>query len=103
MTGCAARVSTGYAVHDGYYNDDHVWDNNEVVYYGRWENETHRHHRDFRKRPDNEQKEYWDWRHGHSDDHHSLADLASGQGHRPPAIQLQEGFCFRTRICASAR
>ena len=63
VTGCAARVSTGYTFHDGYYNDDHVWDNNEVAFYGRWENETHRSHQDFRKRNADEQKEYFTWRH----------------------------------------
>lgn len=63
ITGCSARVTTGYRVHDGYYGDDHVWDNNEVVFYNRWESETHRGHRDFRHRPAAEQKEYWTWRH----------------------------------------
>jgi hypothetical protein len=63
ISGCSARVSTGYRVHDGYYSDDHVWDNNEVVFYGRWENETHRRHEDFRHRDEKEQKEYWTWRH----------------------------------------
>jgi hypothetical protein len=63
LAGCSARVSTGYRVHDGYYNDDHVWDNNEVTFYGRWENDTHRQHVDFRHRNAGEQKEYWTWRH----------------------------------------
>jgi hypothetical protein len=63
LAGCSARVETGYRVHDGYYNDDHVWDNNEVAFYGRWENETHRQHVDFRHRSAAEQKEYWTWRH----------------------------------------
>jgi hypothetical protein len=63
ITGCAARVSTGYTYHDGYYNDDHVWDSNEVAFYGRWENDTHRNHKDFRKRDAAEQKEYMTWRH----------------------------------------
>jgi len=63
LAGCSARLSTGYRVHDGYYNDDHVWDNNEAVFYGRWENDTHRHHEDFRHRNADEQKEYWNWRH----------------------------------------
>jgi hypothetical protein len=62
--GCAARVSTGYTIHDGYYNDDHVWDADEVGFYSRWEGETHRSHVDFRKRPEPEQKEYFTWRHG---------------------------------------
>ena len=63
LSSCSARVSTGYRVHDGYYNDDHVWDNNEVVFYGRWEDETHRRHEDFRHRNEKEQREYWTWRH----------------------------------------
>lgn len=63
ITGCAARVETGYRVHDPYYNDYHVWDNNEVVYYQQWETNTHRSHKDFRKRKADEQKEYWTWRH----------------------------------------
>jgi hypothetical protein len=64
MSGCAARVSTGYRVHDRYYNDDHVWDNNEITFYSRWEGETHRDHVDYRRRPAADQKEYWTWRHG---------------------------------------
>jgi hypothetical protein len=64
ISGCAARVSTGYTVRDPYYNDDHVWDTTEVGFYTRWENDTHRKHVDFRKRPAAEQKEYWTWRHG---------------------------------------
>jgi hypothetical protein len=63
LAGCSARVSTGYRVHDGYYNDDHVWDDGEVGFYGRWENDTHRHHEDFRRRNRDEQREYWNWRH----------------------------------------
>jgi len=63
VTGCSARVTTGYRVHDPYYNDDHVWDDNEVAFYTRWEGETHRSHRDYRKRRPEEQKEYMTWRH----------------------------------------
>jgi len=63
IAGCSARVTTGYRVHDGYYNDDHVWDRDEVTFYGRWENETHRKHQDFKRRKEDDQKEYWTWRH----------------------------------------
>jgi len=64
ITGCAARVSTGYRVYDPGYSDYHVWDSNEVVYYNRWENETHQAHvKDFQKRPPAQQQEYWTWRH----------------------------------------
>jgi hypothetical protein len=63
-----------YRVYDPYYTDYHEWNNDEVVYYNRWANETHRDaHRDFRKLPPEEQKEYWTWRHNHADhdrDHH---------------------------------
>jgi hypothetical protein len=61
-----------YRVYDPYYTDYHVWNNDEVVYYNQWSAETHRDpHRDFRKLPPEEQKEYWTWRHNHGDhDHH---------------------------------
>jgi hypothetical protein len=61
-----------YRVYDPYYTDYHVWNGDEVRYYNQWAVETHRDpHRDFRKLPPNEQKEYWTWRHNHGDhDHH---------------------------------
>lgn len=61
-----------YRVYDPYYTDYHVWNHDEVVYYNQWSTETHRDpHRDFRKLPPEEQKEYWTWRHNHGDrDHH---------------------------------
>jgi hypothetical protein len=59
-----------YRVYDPYYTDYHVWNNDEVVYYNQWSTETHRDsHRDFRKIPPGEQKEYWTWRHNHGDHH----------------------------------
>jgi hypothetical protein len=61
--GCAVRAS--YRTYDPAYSDYHVWDSNEGVFYQRWEVETHRDHRDFRKRNSDEQKEYWGWRHNH--------------------------------------
>lgn len=70
IAGCAARVETGYRVYDPYYGDYHVWDNSEVVYYQQWEKETHRRHEDFRKRDQEEQREYWEWRHNHNRDRH---------------------------------
>jgi hypothetical protein len=67
--GCAARVSGGYRYYDPGYNDYHSWNNNEVVFYSQWESDTHRDHRDFKKRNSDEQKEYWKWRHDHDHDH----------------------------------
>jgi hypothetical protein len=63
-TACAHH----YRVYDPYYSDYHVWNDNEVVFYQRWARENHRdEHRDFRKLPPGEQKEYWTWRHSHGD------------------------------------
>jgi hypothetical protein len=74
ISGCSARVSTGYRYYDPGYNDYHSWNNNEVVFYSQWENDTHRDHRDFKKRDSKEQNEYWKWRHdndhGHENDGH---------------------------------
>jgi hypothetical protein len=64
IAGCSDRVVT---YHDPYYNDDHVWDAHETVYYTQWEHETHRDHKDFKVRTTDEQKEYYTWRHGHPD------------------------------------
>jgi hypothetical protein len=61
IAGCSGHAE--YRVYDPYYHDYHVWNNDEVVYYQRWEHDTHRDHRDFRKRSPDEQKEYWTWRH----------------------------------------
>jgi hypothetical protein len=66
LGGCAVRGS--YRVYDHGHADYHVWDGNEVVYYEHWEAETHRGHREFKKRHADEQKEYWTWRHNHHDD-----------------------------------
>jgi len=68
-TGCAEHH---YRVYDPYYRDYHTWNDDEVVYYRRWAVETHRDpDRDFKRIPPEEQKEYWTWRHSHSDkDHH---------------------------------
>lgn len=60
-----------YRVYDPYYTDYHAWNGDEEVYYHRWAGETRRDpHRDFRKLPAGEQKEYWTWRHNHGDHDH---------------------------------
>jgi hypothetical protein len=65
LVGCAVHAR----VYDPYYHDYHHWDGTEVGFYGRWETETHREHRDFNQRNDSEKKEYWDWRHQSDHDH----------------------------------
>jgi hypothetical protein len=68
LAGIACEHHHYYRVYDPYYTDYHVWNNDEVVYYNRWAAENHRDpHRDFRKLPPEEQKEYWTWRHNHGD------------------------------------
>lgn len=59
ISGCSGRVT----YYDSAYGDYHPWNHNEVVYYGRWENETHRTHVDFKNRSKADQDEYWKWRH----------------------------------------
>jgi hypothetical protein len=68
ITGCAARAS--YRVYDPDYDDYHRWDGHETTFYLQWEGESHREHRDFDKRDKDEQKEYWNWRHKHSEKDH---------------------------------
>jgi len=57
--GCSGHVR----YYDVEYGDYHPWNHEEIVYYDRWEHETHREHRDFDKRSADEQREYWRWRH----------------------------------------
>ncbi|MGB6742509.1 MAG: hypothetical protein WBE38_02545 [Terracidiphilus sp.] len=64
MAGCAVHAR----VYDPYYHDYHPW-GGETVYYQQWETNTHRDHMDFNKRNAADQKEYWDWRHSHGDQH----------------------------------
>jgi hypothetical protein len=61
VAGCSAHA--GY--YDPYYHDHYTWDSHERVYYNQWEGETHRQHVDFKKRNNDEQKEYYTWRHDH--------------------------------------
>jgi hypothetical protein len=68
IAGCSAHA--GYRSYDSYHNDYHTWNDGEVVYYSNWEHETHRDHRDFKKRSADEQKDYWKWRHDHDNDRH---------------------------------
>lgn len=58
-----------YRANDPYYHDTHRWDDREAGYYAQWERDTHRDHREYRDRKEDEQKEYWTWRHQHNNDH----------------------------------
>jgi PAS domain-containing protein len=67
-TGCTVSA------HAGYYYDpyDHRYyaPANEDIYIQQWENETHRRHEEFRRRRNDQRREYWQWRqqHGHDRD-----------------------------------
>src|SRR5258708_14411575 len=89
--GIACAEHHAYRVYDPYYTDYHVWNDNEIVYYRQWSDESHRDHaRDFRKLPPEEQKEYWTWRHNHGDhdhekDHHYRQRPSLRSGYRKAA------------------
>ncbi len=59
ISGCAEHPR----YYDAYYTDYHTWNHGEVVYYNRWEHDSHRDHEDFAKRSEDEKKEYYTWRH----------------------------------------
>lgn len=59
IAGCSGHVR----YYDASYGDYHPWNHDEVVYYGRWESETHRQHVEFKERNAADQAEYWKWRH----------------------------------------
>jgi hypothetical protein len=65
VTGCAT-----HRVYDLAYSDYHVWNGQEVVLYQRWEGDTHREHKEFNKRPADEQKLYWTWHHAQANGGH---------------------------------
>lgn len=57
-TGCAPRRQV------------YVWQPSEETYYVQWENETHRHHRDWNDRSNADHNAYWKWRKHHHDHDH---------------------------------
>ncbi len=59
FSSCSGHVT----YYDAAYGDYHPWNHDEVVYYGRWETETHRSHVEFKNRSSADQAEYWKWRH----------------------------------------
>lgn len=59
----ALAFSAGISCYHHYDNDDHHhWSDAERPYYQRWEQETHRDHKDWDQRNGDEQKAYWQWR-----------------------------------------
>jgi hypothetical protein len=67
-TGCIHRAPRYY---DSYYNDYHKWNDSEVDHYHQWTHETHRDPDiEFRKLSQDEQEDYWKWRHTHENQGH---------------------------------
>jgi hypothetical protein len=65
-TGCAEHR---HGVYDSYHSDYHHWDSHEDTYYRQWLGERHYDYVEFKIQTPERQKEYWDWRHSHHDDH----------------------------------
>jgi hypothetical protein len=59
-TGCAVHAR----VYDSYDHGYRAWAP-ESGFYVRWEHETHRSHKDFNKRSEQDKNAYWKWRHDH--------------------------------------
>jgi hypothetical protein len=65
LIGCAEHAE--YRVYDPDDGTYHNWNHNEGVYYNQWEHDTNRQHQDYRKRNQDDQRQYWQWRSGHHD------------------------------------
>jgi len=64
-TGCAARVSG--RIYDRDHDDWHRWDDREDRAYRRYLSERREEYREFSRRNNDEQRDYWNWRHRHPD------------------------------------
>ena len=53
--------------HDKGHNDDHQWNSHEDKAYRMWAKENHRKYLPFAKLKEEDQQNYWGWRHEHSD------------------------------------
>ena len=53
--------------HDKQHNDDHDWNGQEDKAYRIYAKQNHRKYSDFSKLKDDDQQNYWNWRHEHSD------------------------------------
>ena len=63
--GCAARGR----YYDSYHNDYHRWNRGEDREYREWLRERHYEYRDFNRLDNDQQRDYWNWRHSHRDRH----------------------------------
>jgi len=64
-SGCAARLR----YYDYDHHDYHHWDNREDHEYRIWLGERHYQYREFNSLSGDQQRDYWNWRHNHHDNH----------------------------------
>jgi hypothetical protein len=64
-TASLASCSHPVEYYDPVYSDRHRWDDRESLAYGRWETEQRYQHIEYERRPVDEQRAYWNWRHAH--------------------------------------
>jgi hypothetical protein len=64
-SGCAGRVR----VYDEYHSDYHDWNHDEDVRYRAYLSDRHEPYRDYNKLSKDQQKDYWNYRHDHPDNH----------------------------------
>lgn len=65
VSACVARGSVRY--YDPVYGRYHNWNRHESDRYRQWEMDTHRRDEDFSRRSQQEQDDYWRWRHQQGD------------------------------------
>src|ERR1700687_2039576 len=59
------KVALSY--HDKQHNDDHQWNRNEDQAYRVYARQSHQKQRNFSRLNENDQQNYWGWRHEHPD------------------------------------
>ena len=63
----AQNQSAARTYHDKQHNDDHAWNSQEDKAYRIYAKQNHRKYGDFSKLKEEDQQNYWNWRHEHSD------------------------------------
>jgi hypothetical protein len=62
-----AEDQKGRNYHDKQHNDDHSWNGQEDKAYRIYAKQNHHKSSNFSKLKDDDQQNYWNWRHEHSD------------------------------------
>jgi hypothetical protein len=69
----ASAINVSWAARIRMYDQDHadwhIWDRDEEHAYRIYVSQNHKDYRDFSKLSPDEQSQYWNWRHGHPDNH----------------------------------